>query len=69
MVGDDYLPTWEVPGLRYYYNTLGFGMKESLNAYIRAEGKNPNVIWEQIIEAINIVTLNKESKIVDVVKK
>ncbi|KAI4468322.1 hypothetical protein MML48_2g00009199 [Holotrichia oblita] len=69
VVGDDYLPTWEVPGLKYYYNTLGFGMKESLNAYIRAEGKNPNVIWEQIIEAISIVTLNKESKIVDVVRK
>ncbi|KRT81500.1 hypothetical protein AMK59_5558, partial [Oryctes borbonicus] len=69
VVGDDYLPIWEVPDLHYYYNTLGFGMKESLNVYLRKKEKNPTTIWQQIEEAIRIVTLNKEPKIVDVVKK
>ncbi|KAJ8943005.1 hypothetical protein NQ318_008323, partial [Aromia moschata] len=31
IVGDDYLPTWEVPALDYYYNKLGCGMRDSLN--------------------------------------
>lgn len=39
VVGDDYLPTWEVPSLRKYYIDLGFSMKESLNAYLRDIGK------------------------------
>lgn len=69
VVGDDYLPTWKVPSLKYYYNTLGFGMKESLNAYLRAKGKNPSVIWEQIEEAIRIVILNREPKIVEIVNR
>ncbi|GJQ66397.1 hypothetical protein Trydic_g4417 [Trypoxylus dichotomus] len=69
VVGDDYLPTWQVPDLDYYYNTLGFGMKESLNAYLRKKGKNPKIIWQQIEEALKIVILDKEPKIADVVKK
>jgi hypothetical protein len=39
VVGDDYLPTWEVPSLRKYYVDLGFSMKESLNAYLKDIGK------------------------------
>lgn len=39
VVGDDYLPTWEVPSLRKYYIDLGFSMKESLSAYLRDMGK------------------------------
>lgn len=27
IVGDDYLPTWDVPSLAPFYNGLGFGMK------------------------------------------
>lgn len=38
VVGDDYLPIWMVPSLKTYYNELGFGMKESFNAYMRSIG-------------------------------
>ncbi|XP_017776537.1 PREDICTED: tubulin polyglutamylase TTLL6 [Nicrophorus vespilloides] len=69
VVGDDYLPTWEVPGLQYYYNELGFGMRDSLNAYLLAEGKDPSVIWSQIEDAIRIAVLAKEPLINDVVKR
>lgn len=69
VVGDDYLPTWEVPALDYYYNTLGFGMKESLNAYLRTKKRDPSKIWEQIEDAIRIVMLEKEGQIIDVVNR
>ncbi|XP_022904085.2 probable tubulin polyglutamylase ttll-15 [Onthophagus taurus] len=69
VVGDDYLPTWEVPDLKSYYKSLGFGMKESLNAYLRSKGKNPDVIWEQIEDSLRIVIMNKEPKIIEVINR
>jgi tubulin monoglycylase TTLL15 len=39
VVGDDYLPIWEVPSLQKYYVDLGFSMKESLSAYLKDMGK------------------------------
>ncbi|KAJ8926545.1 hypothetical protein NQ314_021084, partial [Rhamnusium bicolor] len=69
VVGDDYLPTWEVPALDYYYNELGFGMRDSLNAYLQAQGKNPAVIWEQIEDSIRTVIIAKEPLITDVLKR
>ncbi|KAF2901433.1 hypothetical protein ILUMI_04757 [Ignelater luminosus] len=69
VVGDDYLPTWEVPGLKYFYNTLGFSMKESLNAYLRSKNKNPNIIWEQIEDSLRIVGLAKEQQIINVINR
>ena len=38
VVGDDYLPIWEVPSLKRYYTELGVGMKETFNAYLRSIG-------------------------------
>ena len=38
VVGDDYLPIWEVPSLRRYYQDLGFGMRDSFNAYMKSIG-------------------------------
>lgn len=38
VVGDDYLPTWDVPSLRKYFKTFGFSMKDSFDAYVRATG-------------------------------
>lgn len=38
VVGDDYLPTWDVPSLRKYFKTFGFGMKDSFDAYVRSTG-------------------------------
>ena len=37
-MGDDYLPLWKVPSLKHYYTDLGFGMKDSFNAYIVSQG-------------------------------
>lgn len=69
MVGDDYLPIWEVPALDYYYNNLGFGMKETLNAFLESKGQNPQKIWHQIEDSIRILVLDKESKVLDVVNR
>ncbi|XP_066262671.1 probable tubulin polyglutamylase ttll-15 [Euwallacea similis] len=69
VVGDDYLPIWEIPALDYYYNKLGFGMRESLNAHLRRQGKDPSVIWSQIEDSIRTVMLAKESLIADVLKR
>ncbi|CAH1999100.1 unnamed protein product [Acanthoscelides obtectus] len=69
VVGDDYKPIWEIPDLDYLYNTLGFNMKESLNAYLESIGENPTFVWTQIEDAIRTVVLDKEKYIVDVLKK
>lgn len=64
IVGDDYLPTWEVPALEKYFNTLGFGMKESFDAYVRSQGKDPSVVWEKAEDAIRSVILDNEPKMI-----
>ncbi|XP_035892063.1 probable tubulin polyglutamylase ttll-15 [Anopheles stephensi] len=61
IVGDDYLPTWEVPSLKQYYTKHGFGMKDSFDAYIRSTGRDPHTIWEQVEDAIRLLILKKES--------
>ena len=38
VIGDDYLPIWNVSSLKPYYSDLGFGMKESFNAYLLTLG-------------------------------
>ncbi|KAI5707244.1 hypothetical protein M8J75_015973 [Diaphorina citri] len=68
VVGDDYLPTWEVPSLKPYYNKLGFSMKESFDAYMRSKGKNPEKIWTQVDEAIRSICLNKEPMLQQLLK-
>lgn len=67
IVGDDYLPTWEVPSLAPYYNGLGFGMKDSFDAFLRKKGRDPKVVWEQVEDAIRIAVIEKESHIVNIV--
>lgn len=37
VIGDDYLPTWEVPSLAPLYTAMGFGMKDSFEAYVREQ--------------------------------
>ncbi|KAL3278856.1 hypothetical protein HHI36_016376 [Cryptolaemus montrouzieri] len=69
VVGDDYLPVWKVPSLEYYYNELGFGMKESLNAYLRSKKKDPSKIWNQIEDSLRLTILAKEQNILNVVNK
>ena len=38
VVGDDYIPIWKMPSLKKSYNERKFGMKETLNAYIKKIG-------------------------------
>ncbi|XP_046687090.1 probable tubulin polyglutamylase ttll-15 [Homalodisca vitripennis] len=63
VIGDDYLPTWEVPSLKKLYTELGYSMRDSFNAYVRSLGKDPSKIWLQVEEAIRAVCLAKESAI------
>ncbi|XP_055630341.1 probable tubulin polyglutamylase ttll-15 [Toxorhynchites rutilus septentrionalis] len=60
IVGDDYLPTWELPALKPFYAKLGFGMKDSFDAYLRQTGRDPSIIWEQVEDAIRLAILKKE---------
>lgn len=67
IVGDDYLPTWDVPSLAPFYNGLGFGMKDAFDAYIKSKGRDPNVIWPQVEDAIRLAIISKEKHLVDAV--
>ncbi|EZA51935.1 hypothetical protein DMN91_006979 [Ooceraea biroi] len=63
VVGDDYLPIWNVPSLRKYYTELGYSMKDSFDAYVREQRKNPAEMWERVYDAIREVALMKETQI------
>jgi tubulin monoglycylase TTLL15 len=69
IVGDDYLPIWQVDSLRYYYNELGFGMKDTFDAYVRSNGEDPSVIWTQVEDAIRSLILKKESLLVSALQR
>jgi len=38
VIGDDYLPTWEVPSLKKYYVDQGASMKVSVESHLKAQG-------------------------------
>ncbi|KAK0410629.1 hypothetical protein QR680_005241 [Steinernema hermaphroditum] len=44
VVGDDYTPTWEMPSLKKYYVGQSMTFRQSLNAYLQAQGKDPEKI-------------------------
>lgn len=69
IVGDDYLPTWEVPSLGKFYNTFGYGMKASFDAYMRNQGKDPQIIWDQVEDAIRTAILSKEPLMKDLMRR
>ncbi|KAK6639459.1 hypothetical protein RUM43_007732 [Polyplax serrata] len=69
VVGDDYIPIWEVPSLMKSYNDRKFGMMETLNNYVRKIGMKPSKIWSQIEESIVAVLLAKEEKISNIMKR
>ncbi|CAL1685044.1 unnamed protein product [Lasius platythorax] len=69
VVGDDYLPIWNVPSLKRYYTELGFSMKDSFDAYVRERGKNPTEMWERVYDAIREVVLMKEVQIREVSRR
>nr|XP_031833556.1 probable tubulin polyglutamylase ttll-15 isoform X2 [Nomia melanderi] len=68
VVGDDYLPIWNVPSLKQYYTKLGFSMKESFDAYVRSQGYDPQKVWNGVHEAIKEIILSKESYIKEAMK-
>ncbi|EFN86381.1 Tubulin polyglutamylase TTLL6 [Harpegnathos saltator] len=69
VVGDDYLPIWKVPSLKKYYTELGYSMKDSFDAYVREQGKDPAEMWERAYEAIREVFLMKEAQIREVSRR
>lgn len=69
VVGDDYLPIWNVPSLKRYYTEFGFSMKDSFDAYVREHEKNPTKMWERVYDAIREVVLMKEMQIREVSKR
>lgn len=68
VVGDDYLPTWEVPSLVKYYNKFHANMKGAFDAYVRDQGKNPLQVWEQVEDIIRQTIQSKEKHIADILK-
>ncbi|XP_026816866.1 tubulin polyglutamylase TTLL6 [Rhopalosiphum maidis] len=68
VIGDDYLPTWEVPSLKKYYVDQGASMKVSVESHLKAQGRNATKIWDQLEDAIRVVCLEKESKIRNLMK-
>lgn len=68
-MGDDYLPTWEVPSLKKLYDEFGYSMKDSFDAYVRMQGKNPKTIWEQIDDSIMEICLKKEKQISNILER
>ncbi|XP_034832589.1 probable tubulin polyglutamylase ttll-15 [Maniola hyperantus] len=68
VVGDDYLPTWEVPSLAHPYTSLGFSMKEAFDHYASSKGKNTTKMWEDVQEAITEVFIKKEHHIISALK-
>lgn len=69
VVGDDYLPIWNVPSLKRYYAELGYSMKDSFDAYVRERGQNPAEMWDRVYDAIREVALMKEAQIREVSKR
>lgn len=67
VVGDDYMPTWEVPSLAHAYTRLGYGMRGAFDAYVRSKGQRPERIWVQVEDAIREAVLAKEKHIVEAV--
>ncbi|CAH1637025.1 unnamed protein product [Spodoptera littoralis] len=61
VIGDDYLPTWEVPSLAHPYTALGNTMKETFDIYARSVGKDTTKMWQDVQAAITEIFIMKES--------
>ena len=66
VVGDDYLPSWEVPSFtKYMDEKAGFSFRDTLNAYIINSMKmDPNKMWDEVYSTIVQVYLNTETHFV-----
>uniref|UniRef100_T1L481 Tubulin--tyrosine ligase-like protein 9 n=1 Tax=Tetranychus urticae TaxID=32264 RepID=T1L481_TETUR len=61
VVGDDYTPIWEMPSLSKYFTELNYNMKQTLNIYLKSIGKDPEMMWNRIEEAITNVYKEKDA--------
>lgn len=68
VVGDDYLPTWEVPSLIKYYKNLGGSMRGAFDSYVREQNFDPSTIWHQVEDIIRNTVLAKEQDIVRILR-
>ncbi|XP_075147353.1 tubulin tyrosine ligase-like 15 isoform X2 [Haematobia irritans] len=68
VVGDDYLPTWQVPSLKKYYSRLNGGMRGAFDAYVQDRNRDPSIIWTQVEEIIRKIILAKEQDIANVLR-
>ena len=66
VVGDDYLPSWEVPSFtKYMDEKAGFSFRDTLNAYIINSVKmDPNKMWDELYSTIVQVYQNTETHFV-----
>ncbi|XP_036340594.1 probable tubulin polyglutamylase ttll-15 isoform X1 [Rhagoletis pomonella] len=64
VVGNDYVPTWEVPSLIKYFEIFGGGMRASFDAYVRDQSMEPSVIWTQVENIVRETILAKKNNIV-----
>ncbi|OWR51325.1 hypothetical protein KGM_202721 [Danaus plexippus plexippus] len=67
VIGDDYLPTWEVPSLAQPY-ALGYSMKDAFDHYAKTKGLDTTRMWKDVQEAITEVFIKKEHHIVEALK-
>jgi len=68
VVGDDYLPSWQVPSFsKYMDEKVGFSFKDTLNAYVQSMGKDPEKMWNDIYETIADVYLSQEKQFIKAV--
>ncbi|XP_054747909.1 probable tubulin polyglutamylase ttll-15 [Anastrepha obliqua] len=63
VVGNDYLPTWEVPSLIKYFEIFGGSMRASFDAYLRDNSLDPNVVWLQVEDIVREAILSKITNI------
>lgn len=68
IISTPYMPTREVPALApYFEKRLGFGYKDAFEVYLRSKGRDPNVIWRNVEDAIRDAILSKEKYLADYV--
>ncbi|ELU16337.1 hypothetical protein CAPTEDRAFT_102035 [Capitella teleta] len=64
VISDAYLPPWKVPSLAFYYNKLDFNRKQSLFAYLREKGHDPELLAKSLKDAVTEVFLKMEEKLI-----
>lgn len=65
VVSANHKQTWEVEALRPYYEDLGYSFKATFDGYLRANGKNPDLIWAQIDDIIRYTFYSREKDIIE----